>query len=125
MTDTVKVRELIDHLWFRSDPCGQLAGYAKELADTVDAIRGENEEWEKRFALYTAAMERGRKMWQAAHPEADYWPDAGDNWAWLAGEVTRLRSGLAKYGKHKSNCGYHTTQERTCSCGLAQARGEK
>lgn len=43
----------------------------------------------------------------------------------LEAEVTRLREALKKYGECRAHCDTGIGPGRSCSCGLAQARGEK
>lgn len=53
-------------------------------------------ELQQRCDLYVRAMERGRKMWQEAHPEADYWPDVADMVKWLLEERVDAKKALER-----------------------------
>lgn len=40
-------------------------------------------EEESRTENFSRCLDRALKLWQAEHPEADFWPDAAGNLAWV------------------------------------------
>lgn len=55
-----------------------------EAADTITALRAENEQYQRSFDLRWDATMRAIKRWQEAHPGNDLnWPDHADLVVWL------------------------------------------
>ena len=49
------------------------------VADLRDVLTCELQ----RSALFERCLDRALKLWQAAHPEAHFWPDGAKNLAWV------------------------------------------
>lgn len=48
------------------------------------------EEEKKRTSNFEACLDRALKLWQAAHPGADFWPDGAENLAWVFDKLSAL-----------------------------------
>lgn len=67
------------------------------LMPEIDRLRQENEQWEKSFALYWKANQRGTEMWRAANPGNNLvLPDTGKMVEWLIGELHKSRLEIAR-----------------------------
>ncbi len=53
------------------------------LFGAIQAVERERDEAEGSLKLERDCMERARKRWQKAHPDANYWPDGAKNIQWL------------------------------------------
>ena len=61
-----------------------------DLLDEVDRLREEVEGLNAALDIHYRCLERARQMWQAAHPEADYWPDGAKAWSWVMDRLAKL-----------------------------------
>lgn len=67
----------------------ELPGGAAAVRERLAALA----DLEASAALHARACERGRALWQAAHPEqADRWPDGAANVAWLVERIHALEA---------------------------------
>lgn len=47
-------------------------------------------EEEARTANFERCLDRALKLWQAEHPEAEFWPDGAKNLAWVFNRLSQL-----------------------------------
>jgi len=66
----------------------------------IELLEDKLEEEKARNALFEMCLERGLKLWQAEHPEADYWIDGSQNIKWLLEKIYLLEKLKSKrYGQ--------------------------
>jgi len=63
----------------REDVSNVRAALRSAIAEMEQSLKDE----QATNANFSDCLTRARKLWQAAHPEADYWPDGVKNIMWL------------------------------------------
>lgn len=62
----------------------------------IPAIRSQLDASEASNALFSACLDRALKLWQAANPDKEFWPDGADNLAWVFDRLSATENELAE-----------------------------
>ena len=60
------------------------------MPKTIDELIDELAAEKQRTSMFEDCLERARKLWQAAHPLAQFWPDGAENLAWVFDKLSSL-----------------------------------